>query len=642
MTALAGFWNQSGRPDAGAFCERMLTAQHIYGPHGKTVLDLGDVAIGRSLFETLPEDRFDRGAVESASRRYALVGDVRLDDRDALGDALNLPREVAGKLPDAAFLLLAWEKWGEGCFDRLYGDYAFALWDRAERRLVLARDPLGGRPLHYHRGKEVLAFASMPKGLHVLPGIPKAPNETHVAEFLALLPELGPETFFESIDRVEPGHFVVFAVGTQASRRHWRPERRTIEPWRGDAVEGLRAHLDGAVSARLRGCDGKVGAHLSAGLDSSAVATTAARLLAGQGEVFAFTAVPRADYGGYVPPGRIGDEGPLAAATAARFANMRHRLVRIDDGSMIEEWERDFDLLERPLYNSVNQRWANAISAAACEEGVGVILTGSTGNSTISYSGMELFPELLRSGELRLLVREMRALVGGGHARWRGALASAFVPWLPAPVLALLHRLRGRPVPGMQSYSVINPDRIDALELQRRVRGRGTDMSWRERTDGFEARLWHLLRFDTGNYQKAGLGGWGVDIRDPTADRRLIEFCFSLPTRLFFADGEPRALGKRALADRLPAAVIEEKRRGFQAADWREALTAANVEIRSEIDRLRDVPTAVAALDLARMEKLIDELASGGVGEADDGTQYRLALMRGLAVGLFLRKAATG
>jgi len=616
----------------------MLAAQRIYGPHGDALVDFGNIAFGRCIFQNLPEDRYDRGAVESANGRYVLVGDVRLDDRDGLADALNIPDDAAKLLPDAAFLVRAWERWGEDCFDRLYGDYAFALWDRPGQRLVLARDPLGGRPLHYHRGNGFIAFASMPKGLHALPGMSIAPDEAHAAEFLALLPEIGPQTFFQSVLRVEPGHFAVFTAGSQTSRRHWRPDRRSIAPWRGnDAVEGLREHLDKSVSARLRGCRGKVGAHLSAGLDSSAVASTAAKLLAGRGEVVAFTAVPRQDYRGRVPAGRIADEGPLAAATAALYPNMRHRLVRMESGSVIDAWDRDFHLLERPLYNSINQRWANAINAEAREEGIGVVLTGATGNATISYSGMELFPELLRRGELGLLLHEMRALVGNGHARWRGALATTFGPWLPAPALLLLNRLLGRPIPALRDYSVLNPRRVEALALHRR--GRGNDMSSRERSDGVETRLWHLLRFDTGNYQKAGLGGWGVDVRDPTADRRLIEYCLSLPTRLFLRDGEPRALGKRALADRLPPAVIDERRRGFQAADWREVLTAANIEIRTEIERLREVPAAVSALDLDRMRKLIDELAPGSEDEADDGAQYRLALMRGLAVGHFLRMA---
>src|SRR4029079_690021 len=115
--------------------------------------------------------------------RYVLVADVRLDNRDELTDVLQIPTTQARSLCDAAALLAAIERWEESCFEHLIGDYAFALWDGTRRRLLLARDPLGQRPLHYHRGDKFLAFASMPKGLHGLADVPYAPDEDRIAEF---------------------------------------------------------------------------------------------------------------------------------------------------------------------------------------------------------------------------------------------------------------------------------------------------------------------------------------------------------------------------------------------------------------------------------------------------------------------------
>jgi asparagine synthase (glutamine-hydrolysing) len=99
-------------------------------------------------------------------------------------------------------------------------------------------------------------------------------------------------------------------------------------------------------------------------------------------------------------------------------------------------------------------------------------------------------------------------------------------------------------------------------------------------------RLWVLQRGDPGNYRKGGLAGWQVDHRDPTADIRLLEFCLTIPTEQFLRDGIPRALARRALADRLPKQVLEEPRRGLQVADWHEDLTAVRDRIIDELDRL--------------------------------------------------------
>src|SRR5215467_7065123 len=311
MTALAGLWRFDGKPDAAENCARMLAVQKLYGPdHGGQWSDYS-VALGRRLMRVLPEDVFDRQPLVGGEGRYVLVADVRLDNRDELAEALRISAPQARTLCDAAILLAAIEQWDESCLERLVGDYAFAVWDTARRRILLARDPLGQRPLHYHRGNRFFAFASMPKGLHALPDVPYAPNKERVAEFLMLMPETGRQSFFVGVERVEPGHLVTISADGFAARRHWQPIRSRIEfPRPENYAEALREVLDRAVSCRLRG-SGDIGAYLSGGFDSGAVAATAARLLAtSDRRVIAFTGVPREDYKASDLDEGIVDEGP--------------------------------------------------------------------------------------------------------------------------------------------------------------------------------------------------------------------------------------------------------------------------------------------------------------------------------------------
>src|SRR6516164_6275229 len=277
MTALAGLWRFDGLPDAAEGCARMLVAQEVYGPHHGAQWSDSAVALGRRLMRVLPEDAFDRQPLIGGEGRYVLVADLRLDNRDELTEALRIPEPQARTLCDAAILLAAVERWDESCLERLVGDYAFAVWDCVRRRLLLARDPLGQRPLHYHRSKDLFAFASMPKGLHALSEVPYAPNEERIAEFLALMPETGSQSFFHGVERVEPGHVVSMTLDGLTSRRYWQPSASRLELRRPeDYSEKLRALLDQAVKCRLRGA-GDVGVCLSGGLDSGAVASTAAR-----------------------------------------------------------------------------------------------------------------------------------------------------------------------------------------------------------------------------------------------------------------------------------------------------------------------------------------------------------------------------
>jgi asparagine synthase (glutamine-hydrolysing) len=122
VTALAGIWNFAGDPAARESCARMLSAQAVYGPHGTNAWADGGVALGRALFRSLPEDRFDRQPLAGAEGRFRLVADVRLDNRDELAEALGFDGAAARTMADAQFLLAAWERWGERAFDRLLGD----------------------------------------------------------------------------------------------------------------------------------------------------------------------------------------------------------------------------------------------------------------------------------------------------------------------------------------------------------------------------------------------------------------------------------------------------------------------------------------------------------------------------------------
>lgn len=643
MTALAGLWHFDGRPDADDGCARMLAAQELYGPHAVAKWSDGGVALGRRLMRMLPEDAYDRQPLIGGGGRYVLIADIRLDNRDELIGLLQIPVADARTLSDAAILLAAIERWDESCFARLVGDYAFALWDATRQRLLLARDPLGQRPLHYHRGNGFFAFASMPKGLHALADVPYAPNEQRIAEFLVLMPETGTESFFHGIERVEPGHVVTVTPSSLAVRRHWQPSRRRITLRRPeDYSEALRDLLDQAVRCRLRGAQ-NVGAHLSGGFDSAAVATTAARLLAPSGrQIVAFTAVPREGYDGPSPRNRFVDEGPHAAATAALYPNIEHVLVRSEGRSPLDDLDRSFFLFDQPMLNICNIAWANSICDAARERKLTVLLGGDAGNMGLSYNGMELLPELLRSGRWLRLLHEARALVAQRRMRWRGVLANIFGPWCPAALWGWLNRVTSGNALEVGNYSAIHPSRLAELDLRARAKARNLDLIYRPWKDGFAMRLWALQRADLGNYHKGILGGWQIDYRDPTADVRLLEFCLAVPTEQYLRDGVQKSLGRRALADRLPTLVLDEPRKGLQAADWHEGLTAVRDRVAHELRRLDSCAPAARAIDLPRLHRLVENWPAGGWERDEVMLPYRLALLRAVSTGHFLRRTTGG
>ena len=635
MTALAGYWTWNEEENPTAWCERMLRAQSLYGQ--ETAQWSGaQIALGRRIHRHLPEDAFDRRPILSPCGGYALVADVRIDNREQIAAGLGIAGADSRRLCDSELLMRAWLNWGEELLQRLVGDFAFALWDSAREELLLARDFLGRKPLYHHLGDGFLAFASMPKGLHALPHVPYALCEERAVDFLGFMAGIGPTSYFAGIERVEPGHVVSVSRAGVSRRKYWRPDLSPlILPRPGDYAEALRERLDEAVQSRLRGAGPAVGAHLSAGLDSSAVVSTAARLMAPiGGRVTAFTAVPRSGYDGPVPRGRLADEGQLAATVAAHYANADH--VRIEAGgvSPLRDVDRQFFLYERPILNLCNQIWLEAINDQARTLGLSVLLTADLGNFTMSYGGEHRLAELLGRGRLLAFSREAAGMLRNGH-RLRGVAAAAFASYLPERLWALLARLS--PAHNLERASAILPALARSEGFRKRARDHHRTSHYRVGSDGVRARVEALATYDAGNFNKGVLGGWGIDIRDPTADRRLVEFCLRVPSEHYMRGGVQRSLARQAFADRLPPAVLAEKRRGYQFADWHENFAAARDDFAAEVDRLADDPFAQKAIDIERLRGLVRDWPSGA-GLAERMLDYRCALARAVSVGRFAAK----
>jgi asparagine synthase (glutamine-hydrolysing) len=639
VTALAGFWAGATGADPLSACDRMLKAQAAYGPAPPVRLSCGpDLALGRRLYSFLPEDRFDRGPVTGGGGRWTLVADLRLDNRDELADTLGLGTGECARLSDSALLMRAIERWEGSAVERLVGVFAFALWDREREELLLARDFAGQRPLHFHRGSGFFAFASMAKGLHALPDVPVGPDEGAMKRFLALLPQKETASFFAGVERVPPGHVCIVRRGGEASlRRYWSPEPRTLRlPRAEDYEEALREQFDRAVAAQLRGTERGVATHLSGGLDSSAVTATAARLLGSGRRVSAFTAAPRKGFDDRLPFGRFADESAHAAAVAALYPNIEHVLIRSGGQSPLAALDRNAFLYERPVLNLCNAVWSDAIHAAAKDRGLSVLLIGQMGNMTFSYTGFEHLTDLLARGRWLRLAREALALRRQGF-RLRSAAAHALGPYLPARLWAAIGRWRGRDL-DLTAHSVLDPAAAEAVRAE--AAAEGFDFSYRPRRDGRAMRLWVIGRVDSGNYNKGIVGGWGIDMRDPTGDQRLVELCLSIPAQQYLRGGRIRALARAAFADRLPELVTGETRKGLQAADWYDGFLADRGSAVDEVERLARLAPAAGLIDVDRMRALLADCPAGGWNMPRVQTAYRLALLRGISSGHFLRKAS--
>ena len=221
---------------------------------------------------------------------------------------------------DTEAVIHAWESWGPRCLERLNGMFAFALWDRRQSLLFIARDRLGKKPLYYGETKEgALVFGSELAALATVPGLSREIEARAVDDFFALGYVPDPRTIFTGIHKLPAAHFLLLRHGEPVvPQRYWAPPSQAEPCEEGAAIEQLRALLTSSTRKRLMS-DVPLGAFLSGGVDSSAVVAIASSLQ--EAPLATFTiGFPGAD-----------DETPLARIIAKRYGTDQHEEVATPD-----------------------------------------------------------------------------------------------------------------------------------------------------------------------------------------------------------------------------------------------------------------------------------------------------------------------
>lgn len=637
MSAIAGIVRFDGQALDRNVLQRMSSILAPYGRDAQDTWQGAGAGLVRTLLRTTPEDRYDRQPVASADCQVVFAG--RLDNRDELIAQLALDERLSRQMADSELMAQACQRWDTLALERVEGSYALACWQPQRRRLWLARDVMGGQPLFWHRQSGFLAFASWPKALFCVPGVPRSVDEQSVLEQLALLPMAG--CSFKDIQRVNPGEFVLVEGNQLSTHVHRRlgsgPQVRFTRD--EDYVEALHEHLQRAVSACLR-CSGPVASHLSSGFDSSTVTAYAARQLAHKGErLTAYTAAPREGFAGPVPRDRHGDESKVAAQLAGRFDNIDHVILRSSGQSPLESLEQEIDELDQSPVNPCNTLWIRAIERDAQARGCKVMLTGQMGNMSISYDGYPYMASLWRKGRWLQWWHELCAYQRT-HPQWRRrglalrTVGASMPGWLWNQAVA---RREGRDS-GLDHYTAVNLQQATTGWLQQRAAAKGWDLNYRPWHDGRAMRLAVLGRVDTGS-ALASANLRGLEMRDPTSDRRLVEFCLGVPDSQFLRDGQPRWLLRRLMADVLPQEILEGRGKGYQFADWYEGLSADRERLREQLHRLRQHRRAAQLLDLPALEALLENWPEEGWADMVTIRNYRLKLLRGVAMGNFIRYA---
>ena len=647
MNGLFGILNFDGQPVARESLESMCNRMACGYTDSSSIWQNENIGIGH-----LPSQHSASGVVLSAQARLdnrsELIADLRLPIRDHPAPHLQSSiNHLQSTIFDNELILHAYLRWGEECVQHLIGDWSFAAWDPHQRKMFLARDPYGISSLYYYRHPRFFAFASSIKGLLALQEVPKRPNLLVVARLLTVWAGDGEEdrsqTAYDEIFCLLPAHTLTITADKVELQRYWDLENTPPLRLNSDD-EYLEAFLEvytEAVRCRLRppllsGERPGIGATLSSGLDSGSVCALAAHELRLCGQRLpVFTSVPIYDTQNTTPPGRYGDESPLVEINRQFIGNLDVHYIRAETISPLEGMRRVLEVHDYPMHGAGNEFWLHALLETARQQGLGILLTGQVGNGTISWAGGVENPwRSIQAGQWQTLWGIYKL---SGRSPWKMIKRHLLRP-LAKRAQAISRSAVSWDLVGRQpwaAYSAINPQWARSLKLGRRMKRSGHDPYFTLPSDPDRARL-RMLSFTGGvGAVWAEMGcAYDLEVRDPTMDKRLMEFCLAIPNEQYRLDGQDRALIRRAMKGLLPDEVRLNTRRGLQAADLGYRLLAELPQVQVMLRRLEGSTLARQVLDLPRMKGVLQALQE----EVNVRTTEECGtiLTRGMMAGMFL------
>ena len=548
MSAIVGIYQTDNRPVPREQLEQMLAVLAHRGPDGQACWQAGAVGLGHAMHWTTPESLQETLPLTDAAAGLAITADARLDNRAELIAALGMNAGCS----DSALILAAYGQWGEGCVHHLLGDFAFAIWDGRRQQLFCARDHFGVKPFYYFHTATAFSFASEIKGLTCLETAPCQLNEAYIAAYLVFNFEDVESTVYQGILRLPPAHTLVVTPAGLSLRPYWALDsaRELRLPSDEAYAEAFRDVFAQAVRCRLRSAF-PVGSTLSGGMDSSSITCMARVLLEEEGagrRLQTFSAIYPS-----LPQSQC-DERPYMQAVLEQGGVDAH-MVPVDTLAPFWAYQQSQAYEDGPFPGTtIYAHWGMFDAARA--QGVRVLLEGFNGDAIVSH-GYENFSEMLHRGRWLTFLREARALA----ARYQvssAPLVKREMRGLIPPAFKAFHRcLHGyTDTQRLLRDSPIAPALAERTQLVARLLEQERDER-RLRT----ARAWHrqsvVSGLNTAIMETYNVLGhvFGIEERYPFFDRRVVEFCLSLPAEQKLRQGWARFIVRRGLAGILPPAI---------------------------------------------------------------------------------------
>jgi asparagine synthase (glutamine-hydrolysing) len=610
MSGIAGIYYLDGRPveeEVG----RMVDVMKHRGPDGINTWKKNSVGLGHCMLETTPEDTYESLPLVDRDGDLVITADARVDNRDELIEALDIPKPERRPITDTEIILNSYKKWGRECPRHVIGAFSFAIWDAREKTLFCARDYIGVKPLYYHKKvNDGILISSEITPILKIANITRTLNDSRIADQLGYFDEDVKNTYFEGIRRLPPAHTIIAKPDGIRLDKYWSfdPNREIRFASEEEYAEQFRHIFKHAVSSRMRSTT-PTGSMLSGGLDSSAIACTAGLLSKNSdSSVHTFSSV-------YDESSET-NETFYIRKVLDKY-NFNAETFRGDEYNPLAP---TVDSAPKPLEEpqqvpNLHIPWISYKLAKS--KGVKVILDGANGDGTVSH-GRGFFRELVEDGRWMSFAKEVWAYSRNMGMNPASVARPYFLHFVIGPIISVIPN-HERITSALKAVfydlnAEKNPiERVDLLQEDFAER-----IGWYERKQRLSCEQGNVKTLRDIHCRNQRSGGkqivlevynrisslLGVEVRFPFWDRRLVEFCLALPPELKLSSGWNRRIHRLGMDGILPKQVQWRKDKSNMAPEFNKQFVSRNHE---RLQRLVNNPTYIDQYaDMDTLRKCFD------------------------------------
>ena len=538
------------------------------GPDGIDVWCENNIGLGNCMFHTTPEAVGEILPYVDKDNGLVITVDARIDNRDELAKKLGLFDRLREGISDSQLILAAYSKWQTKCIHYLLGDFAFLICDKNHQQLFCARDHLGVKPFYYHVSEYIFVAGSEVRAILNVPQVPKQINEARIADFLVEQLEGidKTSTFYKSIFRLPPAHTLLISKEKKLIEQYWKLDSETEIKFQSDDeyVEAFHEIFKKSVRARLR-CNGQVTTMLSGGIDSSYIVGTARQLLQNTGSAL----LPV--YSGVLESDPHCRETHFIKSVIAQ-GGVEPTTVHPED---VLEYEKELLATDGSLEDLFDTGMTLRILfyLMARDRGQRVMLDGVEGDSVHSLSVS--YPANLFKGGHYLSALTESFNIWRNTYRKQASLNDVFKStvrgaFIPEPLRHWRRQFLAKSSLGKKlKGSIINLDFAREVDIESRLVQLANHSILGSHASLREKQVQNIMH----PYLTTGLERYDrvaaictIEPRHPLLDKRLVEFCVSLPWQMKVRHGWSKYIMRCAGESFLPSEVVW--RQGWDDIGW--------------------------------------------------------------------------